>query len=762
MSLSDNNLYDFGNFRIDLKERALWFENEPVALAPKVAETLCLLVENQGRLMMKDDLMNKIWADTFVEEKNLTQNISTLRKVFREKQKNVKFIETVPKRGYRFVAEVRPLILEKEEIFSVKHSRKMHIAAEGYVSKEELAETVKEIAQNMALQREFNEIQPKQTVTRETKSFTFPVSNLFLTIIVFLLLAVGAGVWSWQNNYLNFSKSSAAFDNSRPILDFKRLTESGNAFFPAISPDKQFVAYIVSEKEKLSIVLQNIETGSTTEIVPPQNYEMRSPQFSKDGNYLYYAARDGQQESTIYKMPIFGGTPQRIASNVNQNFSISPDGTRLAYFRFNPKTKGRDLIVCSKDGSDEKVIAKSGEKWVFRIWEVAPAWSPDGQKIVASVFNKLENELPKTYFVEINVADRNQKKLNAPNWEIAFQAYWLADGAGLVALVQEKPEMPLQLWHLAYPGGEAKPITNDDSNYTEFRLAPDSEFIIATKKRHPFNLQTFPIDNFENITELTNSTATKRGYMGVDWTPDGKNLVYVQIEGLMAGNIWKMNAATREMTQLTFDKGAWNEFPFVAPDGNSIVFSSNRNGAWHIWQMNKDGANLRQITNGAGEQHPRISPDGKWLFYVERKILWKQSLAGGEPVKIFDNITPADISPNGKYLVAGYYDVNETEKNQWKQILVPLESGGKPEILEFLSARLHSVRWNNEGTGLYFLSASETVSNIEFYSLSDKSIHRVTDFDSQQIHDFSIAPDGGTIAVGRGKKTNNIFKISGF
>lgn len=761
MSLSDNNLYEFGNFRIDLSERALWFEGEPVALAPKVAETLCLLVKNPGRLMTKTNLMDEIWADTFVEEKNLTQNISTLRKVFREKQKGEKFIETVPKRGYRFVAEVRPFVREKEEIFSVKHSQKTHITAEGYVSKEELAETVKEIAKNMALQGEPDEIQLKQTLTRESKTSIFPVSNLFLTILIFSILAVGTGVWTWQNDFLSFRRS-AAFDDSRPILDFKRLTESGNVFFPAISPDKQFIAYIVGEKDMFSIVLQNIETGSTTTIVAPENYEMRSPQFSNDGNYLYYAARDGQQESTVYKTPIFGGTSQRIVTNVNQNFSISPDGEQLAFFRYNTNTKGRDLIVCRSDGSDERIVTESGKKTVFQVWETAPAWSPDGKKIVTPVLNKLENDQPKNYFIEINVADGIQKKLNAPAWKIALQAYWLADGAGLVALVQEKPEMPLQLWHLAYPGGEAKPITNDDNNYTEFRLAPDSEFIIATKKRHPFNLQIFSIENPEKITELTDGTAIKRGYMGIDWTPDGKNLVYVQIEGLTAGNIWKMDTETRKATQLTFDKGTSNQFPSVAPDGDSIVFSSDRNGRRHIWQMNSDGTNLRQITTGTGEQHPRISPDGKWLFYAERKSLWKKPLAGGEPVRLLANAAPADVSPNGKNLVAGFYDANETKKNQWKQILVPLEEGGEPEILDFLSARMHSVRWNKEGTGIYFLSTSETVTNIEFYSLADKSIRRITDFDSQQIHDFNISPDGRTIAAGRGEKTSNIYKISGF
>jgi DNA-binding winged helix-turn-helix (wHTH) protein len=115
MSLESNNLYEFEGFRIDLSERTLRFKDEPIPLAPKVMETLCVLVENQGRLMTKDDLMNEIWRDTFVEERNLTQNIFTLRKIFKEKRKDSKFIETIPRRGYRFVADFSPLESLQEE-----------------------------------------------------------------------------------------------------------------------------------------------------------------------------------------------------------------------------------------------------------------------------------------------------------------------------------------------------------------------------------------------------------------------------------------------------------------------------------------------------------------------------------------------------------------------------------------------------------------------------------------------------------------------
>src|SRR4030095_10608878 len=100
--------YEFGNFRLDIEERQLLRDGHQVPLTPKAFETLVLLVERAGRLALKDELMHTLWPDSFVEESNLTNNIWILRTALGDSQ-NEKYIETVPKRGYRFVAEVRPV-----------------------------------------------------------------------------------------------------------------------------------------------------------------------------------------------------------------------------------------------------------------------------------------------------------------------------------------------------------------------------------------------------------------------------------------------------------------------------------------------------------------------------------------------------------------------------------------------------------------------------------------------------------------------------
>src|ERR1051325_2041534 len=105
MSQQESHSYEFGRFRLKVAERVLLREGELVPLTPKVFDILVTLVEHGGQDVPQGDLMTPGWPNTFVEEGNLTQNISLLRKALGETPGGVQFIETVPRRGYRFVAE---------------------------------------------------------------------------------------------------------------------------------------------------------------------------------------------------------------------------------------------------------------------------------------------------------------------------------------------------------------------------------------------------------------------------------------------------------------------------------------------------------------------------------------------------------------------------------------------------------------------------------------------------------------------------------
>lgn len=106
MSGQAKHSYEFGPFRLDTIERLLSCDGQTLPLTPKAYETLLVLVENCGHVLRKEELIAKLWPDTFVEEANLTNNISLLRKVLGDSSDEPRYIETAPRRGYRFVARV--------------------------------------------------------------------------------------------------------------------------------------------------------------------------------------------------------------------------------------------------------------------------------------------------------------------------------------------------------------------------------------------------------------------------------------------------------------------------------------------------------------------------------------------------------------------------------------------------------------------------------------------------------------------------------
>jgi DNA-binding winged helix-turn-helix (wHTH) protein len=101
-----SKIYEFSGFRLEEAQQRLLFNGEPVALKPKILDLLRYLIQSRGQLIAKDDLMREVWPDTIVEENNITVSMSILRKTLGEDRQKPKFIQTVPRRGYRFVAEV--------------------------------------------------------------------------------------------------------------------------------------------------------------------------------------------------------------------------------------------------------------------------------------------------------------------------------------------------------------------------------------------------------------------------------------------------------------------------------------------------------------------------------------------------------------------------------------------------------------------------------------------------------------------------------
>ena len=122
MSLQPKNFYEFGAYRIDARDHLLLREGEVVPLAPKAFDLLLVLAQSSGRVLTKEELMKLVWPDSFVEEANLSRHVFSLRKALGEDGDPNKYIETIPRRGYRFIAGVTEVQDESEELVVAEHS----------------------------------------------------------------------------------------------------------------------------------------------------------------------------------------------------------------------------------------------------------------------------------------------------------------------------------------------------------------------------------------------------------------------------------------------------------------------------------------------------------------------------------------------------------------------------------------------------------------------------------------------------------------
>ncbi len=705
-------IFQFSGYLLDSGEQRFQKDGVDLLLPPRVFAVLQVLLENRGQLVSNDDLLQTVWKETFVEEGNIRYCVHSLRKIFGDG-----FIETVPKRGYRFIAEVKAYTPDE------------------FISK------------YAAVPAEKVETKDPSAINYGSKRRIAPGAVFALGILLLYLQVQTGGEHSVSSQPSHF-------------LKHERITASGRAYFVGLSLDDQHAAYVVhTEENKYSLVLHNLPSGSETTIIAPQELQIFSVQFSPDGKHIYYSAHNTEKRVAVFRIPLYGGSPQRITDELVHCFSISPDGEWLAFYRRIPEAGIHELKVCrSAECGEPRTVATRGHGSGFVIWGASPSWSSDGTKLLSAAFAKDPNGgRAQHHLIETDVFTGESATIAAPDWYGVHQAYWSKDGSEILVLVREAAGDPVQIWRLDYPSGAAERITNDVTDYREFRPSSDFSFLIASTWSKSENLFLLPVRDPDSARQLTFDVAGSNGAWGIKWTPDGKQLVHTRAEGFQTGNLWRLNLETLESSQLTFDKGALPLSIDVSPDGDFAVFSSNRTGNRHIWQVDLDGKNIRQLSRGEGSVHPEISPDGKWLYFGANG-LWKMPIEGGEAIQVLaegtanHRISPADPIR----FVGNYYD--RTAKDQPYKLGMFTENDTLKVKDLNLPGRI--FEWKPDGSGIYYIDSSgESFSNIWFLSLKDMKTVQITNFADQVISNFSLSPDGLTFAASRGAAVGNIVKI---
>ena len=526
----------------------------------------------------------------------------------------------------------------------------------------------------------------------------------------------------------------------------------------SISPDGKYVVCAANDSEQqTSLWIRQVATNSLVRIVPPETGAYFGTTFSPDGEFIYYVATLEKNNfvSTLYRIPVLGGTPAKVLDRVYGPVGFSRDGSQFAFVRRNQNDMS--LMIANTDGSGEpKTVAVSKQPEGFST--SGPSWSPDGKQIACGMFNGTGATV-----VNVPVEGGNPVPIGSEKWASVGRVLWLADGSSLVITAQpEFSSIGTQVWLLPYSGGAARRITNDLNGYGEVSvgLTADSGTIATIQQVNASSIWITAANEDENRAQQIVKTSLPDI---VAWTPNGK-VVYASRTG-ENWDIWISNADGSETKQLTTDAFIDHE-PSVSGDGRYVVFQSNRGGARNIWRVDLDGSNLKQLTSGNYvDANPVCSPDGRSVIFVSQRSgtasLWKVSIDGGAPLQLTNRSAQLpSISPDGKLISYFYFD--EQAGNQPKLALIPFDGGEPVKTLELpRSVQPLAFGWLPDGRSVAYVDNISGILNVWSKPVDGGAPKQLTDFKSEFINSFAVARDG-KIAAYRVSATRDIVLIKGF
>jgi DNA-binding winged helix-turn-helix (wHTH) protein/Tol biopolymer transport system component len=737
----------FGEFRIDPDRRLLLRSGEVVPLKGKAFDLLITLVENRGRVLSKDELLDKLWENQFVEENNLTVHVAALRKALGEKKNEHRYIVTVPGKGYRFVGEpTQPLngdvVVESRKFQKIVVSEELE---EDHTSADPIN------GQGFDSPVSLNSGQSRKSLAR-------------VLIVVGLIVLAAAGI----AGAIVYRAGIVAdlFAASAPFRDHQvtQLTTNGKVGSAALSHDGKMFAYVIDDVGLKSLWIGRVDGGNHLQLNPPAEATYAGLAFSPDGSQLYYSIRNEKYpRSALFTVPVQGGVSTKLRDDVDA-FALSPDGEKIAMGR---RDKEKDVVVISSiDGSSSTDVSSfaKNESFIFD----SLSWSNDGTRIALAATRP--GHMDRFDLSIIDVASGSIERIGLPDYRQVTKTSWLRDGTGLIVTAIEEishSSVPqYRIVYASYPGGETTEITTDRSNYGEswhndagatLSLDQQGEAILTVEHRQLSNVWIAPANDLSAARQITFSSFGRYdGLWGLDWSPDGK-IIYTtsdtrnQYLAEMKGDGSEQKPLTNPVTQ----PGHVDSVLTVSADGRYILFHSNRtNGEFDIWRVDIDGSNPKQLTFGGKGFQPAPSSDGQWVYYKsflnDIGGLCRVAIDGGDPECLTDKETSwASFSPDGKFLAASYI----TDKRRLAIFSAETHAVVRQFELPPSATLFMGSRWTPDGRSVMYrdIAYGYWVQDI------DGSVpRRLEGLPKEKFYNFSWSRDGKWLAFVRGQEIRDV------
>jgi eukaryotic-like serine/threonine-protein kinase len=584
-------------------------------------------------------------------------------------------------------------------------------------------------------------------------------------VVVVLGALVGIGLLFYK--YVATSR----LPTSPAALKFSRLTSGGKIGSEviqggvAISADGKYVVFATTDATgRLSYYARQVATNSLVKIAGPiESLNGSGTTFSPDGDYVYFPNIDkANPDGALYRVPVFGGSPQKVLDGIWSSITFSPDGKQIAYVRLFPATGESWLVIANADGSGApQTIAK--RKLPDYYSTDGPSWSPEGARIV--VGGATIPEINNATLVEVPVKGGNERAITKPQWSKIRRVLWLKDGSGLVFTAMSSfISFSTQVWQVSYPGGVVRRITNDLNGYGSISLGltADDQTIATVQDDATRNIFV-ATPGQESARQISNGK--HEGSFSLDTTPDGR-IVFLDDMG-NGSEIWTMKLDGSDRKQLTSD-GAIKVSASVTPDGRYILFNSNRSGTFDIWRMDLDGNNQKQLTRNETFAYAAVgSTDGNWIVYqglrAGKWLLLKVPIDGGESSQVGDRqCGNPGISPDGKFIACLAPDERVSFRGQ--AAIIPFAGGATTKLLDLLPGFSinGSFRWTPDGKSILYVASPNNAGNIYSQAIDGGAPKPLTNFKSDYIDAFNWTHDRKQLIIGRGGNVEDVVLIKDF